>query len=192
MKLGFCLEYLSDYLPDPVCVQYQIISFLSACPQVEVLMLTFYNLDDDAFGRAELSYFSNMTEMFRECTWHKLECLKVSNCAISEEIFLEFMCRHSQHLRALEANGLQLTDNSNSWQHAIETIAPVMTLDSVRLEGLHDGGLDERAMADGDLRGKGVTVRLDAYYARVSAYLRLGGKGKYPVWDEIDEPTLIS
>lgn len=106
---------------------------------------------------------------------------------MSEETFTGFMRRHSQYLRTFKANHLEMTDLSDSWQHVIETIAPVMTLDNVQLKGLHDRALNQSAVGWGP--GYEATARHDAYYASVSSYLELGGRGEYPVWDEIDEPS---
>jgi len=191
MRLNFCLGDLGEYSPDPSSVLYQIVSFLSATPQVEVLKLTFYNADNVTHSGEFLSLngrhrLPDVSEVFKQTTWPRLRWLKLGMCAMNEDAFVGFMRRHSQHLKTFKVRILEMTDPSRSWQRAIETIAPSMAMDTVRIKRLHDEDFKQIVLEDREI---GWGRRQGAYYAGVSEYLKLGGKRQYPIWGQEDKTT---
>lgn len=192
MKVCFHIGDSGENAPDSSCVHRQIISFLSACSQVEVLNFAFYYFNDWLSTGGEFVDYIHTAEIFRQCTWSNLKWLKVSSCGMSEVIFLDFMRRHSQRLRTFIAHNIQMTGPSNSWRHAIETIAPVMILTTVQVKGLQDEELKKSGMLTGDNPGCRASARQRIYHAGVSEYLKLGGKRNYPIWGEIDGPISTS
>ncbi len=194
MNIRFRIDYLGDYSRDPTSVLHQIVSFLSVAQQVEVLKLTFYNADNTAYEDAlrllEWEHrLPDVSEVFKQITWSNLKWLKLGTCAMSEDAFLGFIRRHIRNLKTFEANILHMTDLSKSWQHAMETIAPVITRTDVRIKRLQDEELKSNAMADRHLPRKAATMRQKAYHVGLSEYLRLGGKAQYPIWGQLDDPT---
>ena len=68
-------------------------------------------------------------------------------CGLTERAFISFMKRHRGHLKVLSIRTLDLLKPvtaqseeapASTWQIAIETVAPCMSLEKVRIERLQD------------------------------------------------------
>ena len=144
---------------------------------------------------------SDVSEIFDQIRWRKLKTLQLERCGFSEKAFVRFMKAHRTTLRTLRLTDLKMiTSDTTShplvddclgydWQLAMEQIAPLMSLENVKLEGILDRVQKHRilqfvAWLDG--HSHSLPSKAHRHWKihghDVAAYLQSGGKDVYPPW----------
>ena len=153
MKLHFCMGGLRMNTVAQPLVQ-QTVSFLQAAANVEYLQLDFHRVYNHCIIKHPSDWFrfaAEMSDVLSRVTWPKLAELSLSRCSFTASAFIDFMERHRRQLRSLEARLLVLRDPENTWQTALQTLAPVMSFNSVHLERLLDSEIKTYVDEDEEL-----------------------------------------
>lgn len=211
MKVKFALLPLSDYDTEQLSIPHHISRFLSSATSLKIADLDFFSgplpLDEEAFSdpicQWEHDWVADISSIFRGVHWPKLRELQVRRCGLTEHAFISFMKRHSGHLEVLNVDTLNLVKpmtgtgadvGMSNWQRAIETIAPCMSLEAVKIEHLQD----DFQKASNDIAREEyekipftfapceALIRWEEHGRRVSDYLRHRGSGPYPQWYDQD------
>lgn len=125
----------------------QSFEFFQAFAEVQSLHLNFKLPAASRFIKNDWDWMNitaDLSESLADVVWPKLVSLKLGYCGFTADAFINFMKRYSPRLTSFEAECLALKPPETSWRVPFQSVAPFVTLQSVRLTLLLDKEIKKR------------------------------------------------
>ncbi len=129
-------------------------------------------------------------QLFATLALSNLSTFRLQTCTLTEEILISFLRRHATTLKEISLLEVVLDYNSvkpTSWEKTLKQIAPVLFLNSVKLEDLHSDDIENVIIA-GDSDDEAYDSRVNAYCQGLTDFLSHRGQTDCPNINDFARP----